>query len=213
VNTLLSKLGLILLCLPSSLLAAWSGVSLSLGDETIPVTNGSEQLTLTPFRLNLQVEERTKQGLRIGAEIAKVGIQFDAETLNVEATGDALGVYFYLPYQFNASLGLVSRLSFSYVSTSSVNDLEVSVDYLTKSLSVGIALRLHNIRVIPSINARIINGDFRQLETNNSFSFEQKQITYSSVFIDYFVEKNSFVRLGINEHSDNTFQISFSTIY
>lgn len=212
-NTRLSKCALIFLCLPSSLLAAWSGVSLTIGDETIPALIENKQITLTPFTLNLQIEDKTSQGLRIGANIAKVSVELQGDALNLDAPGDAIGLYLYLPYQFNATFGLVSRFSFLYVGTTSADDEGVTLDYLTKSLSLGITLRLYNIRVLPSINARIIDGDYKDLTNNQSFRFKQKQTTYTRVQIDYFIEQYSFVRLTLNEHSEHTFMLSFSTIY
>ncbi len=203
-----------MLLLPTSTLAAWSGISLFLGDETIPIINNSNEiLTLTPFKLGLAVEDRTDQGLRVGARIAKVGVKLANQSINNESSGDEVALYLYLPYQFNEFIGISSRLSISKLAANPDNESDTEVTYLTKKASLGMSFKWQNIRVMPSINAFSLDGDFKDSSNNVSFSFRQQQTVYSSLDIDYFVEQSSFIRVSITEHSEGTFSLSFSTIY
>ncbi len=207
---------IILLCLlfaPGSLYALWSGVRLSLGDETIPVVSDAEALVLTPYVLTLEVEDKTAQGLRIGAGFSRIGVRLKGDAIKAESSGDALGLYLYFPYSLNHYVEVVSRLSLLLVDTLNDNSQGTGVEYLSKTLSIGLALKWHNMRLISALNVRSIEGDFVDNTEDIAFGFQQKNTRYTHFSFDYFVEKNSFVRLSLSEHSDNTFRIDFATIY
>ncbi len=210
----LNKLVIFLFYFPTPLLAAWSGVSLTVGDETIPVVSDTEQIRLTAFTLKLDVEDKTVKGLRIGANMSRVGVKTKSSSTNITSTGDALGLYVYYPYQFNDVVSIIGRFSFSLVDTIDDANDKAGVEYIEKSLSLGLALKWRDVRITTMINVRGLDGDFKDASnTNPSFSFRQESTRYVGLYFDYFIEKNSFIRLTVDENSDNTFRISFATIY
>lgn len=199
---------------PTPVLSAWTGISLILGDETIPVVNGSDALSFTPFKLSLAAEDKAAQGLlRVGVRISKVGVKFAGASINNESSGDEVALYLYLPYQFNEFIGVTSRISLSKMAGNSETESDTKVTYITKKASLGLSFQWQNIRILPAINALSLDGDFEDSSNNTFFSFQQRQTTYTSVEIDYFVEQNSFIRFSMTEHSAGTFSLSFSTIY
>ena len=209
----LNKLLLASLLLPTPLFAAWSGINFSIGDESIPIISNNAELTLTPFDLQLSVEDKTSNGLGIGAALGKNGVKVNGTSVNIDTATDTLGLYFYFPYQINDFIGITSRLSIAKSIATTNDDTKGEVNYLTKHLSLGLSLKWQNIRVIPTINAISINGDFKNPDDSNSLDFTENQSIYSSLNIDYFSVPNSFIRFSMTEHTDSTFRISFITKY
>lgn len=207
-------LPLLWLFLPFQLFAGWSGVSFTLGDQTIPIQSTNNLDSLTPFILRLAVEDKTAQGLRIGISIAKVGLDLETTNLNNDTSSEAIALFFYYPYEFNEHLGLTGSLSIERVSASQENANDETIEYLSKTASLGLNIKWQNIRITPIINFINLEGDYNDpTGSNASFSFSHQHSQFTSLNIDYFVEESSFVRFNTSEHSDGTFIISFSTIY
>lgn len=211
-NMHLSKALLLCLLLPTSLWAGWSGINFSIGDESIPIKTNNKELTLTTFNLLLSAEDKTADNLHIGAIMAKTGITIDDNSTNIDTAADTIGLYLYFPYQFNEVFGITSRLAITKSISSTNNDTKGEAEYLSKKASLGLSVKWQSIRITPTINAISINGDFKE-EASNSVKFSENETIYSSIYIDYFSEKNSYIRFSVTEHSESTFEISFVTRY
>jgi len=206
------RLGLLVLFFPTASLAAWTGIGLNFGDETIPIISANQALLLTPFTLSLEVEESTSQGLRIGAKLAKTGLEIEGLAQKIESASEAIGLYLYFPYEISSNFGINAKLSITKASTS-LGETEVGIDFLEKKGSLGVSIKWQAIRITPTINARSIKGDYRALTNADSFSFKQQQTVYNSLNVDYFVAQNSYVRFTVTEHSEGTFNLTFTTSY
>ena len=208
-NTHLNKLFALCLFIPTPLFAAWTGISFTLGDETIPLMSNSEELTLTPFQLSLAAEEKSIEGLRIGAHITKIELDINSATKTINAAADAIGVYLRLPFEVNQYIDIIPSISFTKTLANPNSELEGDIDYLTKKASLGLRLKWGSWRLTPTISTVSINGDFINTTTNTSFRFSEKQARYNSINIDYRVEQKNYIRLSLTEHTDNTFSVSF----
>jgi hypothetical protein len=199
--------------LPTPLLAAWTGISFSIGDETIPLINNTEELILTPFYLKLSTEEKISGELRFGAHVNKIEVDIKSNTQSINTAADTIGFYLYLPYQFNKNIGLISKVSITKALPNPTDEEEGEVSYLTKKITLGLSFRLLNWRITPSVTAFNLTGDFHNSDNTNTFDFNEKQTRYTSLSIDYLADRQNFVRFSVTEHSDKTFGISFISRY
>lgn len=212
-NMPLNKLLYCCCILPTPLWGAWSGINFSIGDESTPIISNNNELTLTPFDLKLSIEDKTPTGLHIAASMAKSGVKVKGASTNIDTATNTLGLSLSLPFQFNDFIGITSRLSFAKSTAISEDDTQGELDYLTKKISLGLSLKWKNWRVIPTMNAFSIKGNFKHPNDTTAFNFTEKQAVYTSLSIDYFSKHNSFIRFFVTEHSDSTFRISFITKY
>ena len=192
---------------PNVSFAAWSGISLDIGDETIPVKLNHQTVNLTLSTIALTVEEKTSDGLKVGAKIGQSSVKIHSETIDVGV--GRLGLYLSFPHKINSHITFVNNLSIERLSTES--DENGALEWINKEISLGFAFRYKAIRVTPTINFRSSKIDFyKDLQILN---FKQANTQFKRYHFDYFVDKYSFIRLSFSEHSDATFLLSFTTAY
>lgn len=200
----------LLLLSTSTLHARWTGVHFSLGDETIAVESATQNYTLKPYIIQLSVEDKTVNGLRIGANLGQSNSSIRNNSFSESAEAQILGVYVQYPYQINPNLGIFAGLDITKIFAPKDTD-EGTINWVAKKINTGISLTLKPFRLTTSINLRDIDGEFQH--PTDGFNFKQRELRYSKIDLDYQTDSTSYIRLSFTENDVNSFVITFSRVY
>ena len=190
-----------LLFAATTLKADWSGISASIEElesDWIFENNGRSARV---SRLNLNFEEKTSGGLRVGANLGRLSARISnndgpRETQKFDAS--YFGVYLRYPVPLGDHFALQSKLTYQYHSgsESSVDDEEdAEIDWREISFELGLSAKLANLRITPFAIYSDVSGDISG--NTGTDSFESDAETSGGVSIDIFLEPTSFIRLRL----------------
>lgn len=192
--------------------ASWTGIKLTIGDETIPIVDGDNALQLQPRILTIEVEQSSSSGVRIGATLGEQTstITNGDSSLDVEADAAILGVYLRYRQSINDYLSIPLSLSINNT-TSSGGDESTSIEWLEKKATLGLSLQWDKFRITSYLISRQLDGDYES--PGSSFSFKTNSSATQGIDIDYFIETNDFIRFSTTKDADQTFQVSFARVF
>lgn len=195
--------------------AAWSGMSLSI-DELEDDWKFENEIRLSDTtRLNLHFEEKTVNGILVGANIGRLTTRISnksgpANTEKFDAS--FIGLYLGYPFYLSEQLILHNRLGYQYHSGSrSVSTEEDKISWREASYLLGLSYRVSDLRIMPFITVSDISGDLeRELNTD---TFENDESISTGISLDLFVDPTSFIRLQYSQGSGHSFSIRFAREY
>jgi hypothetical protein len=202
---------LLVLVLPAAN-ASWSGMSLSIDEiENDWVFENTTRLADTT-RLNLHFEEKTANGMLVGANIGRLTTRISNKSgaRNTEKfDASYIGIYLGYPVSLSNHFRLHNQLGYQYHSGSAsalLND--DSIAWRDASFLIGISYRFKDIRIMPFAVASDISGDVeREAGTD---TFENDKTLSTGVSVDLFVDSSSFIRLQFSSGSGQSFSLRFA---
>lgn len=212
--------GIKTLCLTALLLAlvlqaahaAWSGMSLSIDEvENDWVFENNTRLADTT-RLNLHFEEKTRNGMLVGANIGRLTTRISNKTGardTVKFDAGYIGIYLGYPVSLSEHFVIHNQFGYQYHSGSGSTLLnDDSITWRDASLMAGISYRFKDIRIMPFAAASDISGDLEREEGTDTFKNDEALST--GVSVDLFVDSSSFVRLQYSHGSGQSFSLRFA---
>ena len=195
--------------------AAWSGLSLSIDEiENDWVFEAGIRMADTT-RLNLHFEEKTRNGMLVGANIGRLTTRISNKTgLRDTDKFDAsyIGIYLGYPVLLSEDFVIHNQFGLQYHSgsgsTLSNND---SIAWREASFLIGISYRFKDIRIMPFAVVGDINGDLEGAQGTDTF--ENDEVLSTGVSVDLFVDSSSFVRLKFSSGSEQSFSLRFAREY
>ncbi len=163
-------------------------------------------------RLNLHFEERTANGMLVGANIGRLTTRISNKTGEKDTEKfDAgyVGIYLGYPISLGNHFRIHNRFGYLYHSgsgTTLLNDDRIS--WREASFMLGISYRFKDIRIMPFAVANDISGDIeREADTD---TFENDEALSTGMGVDLFVDSTSFVRLQFSSGSGQSFSLRFA---
>lgn len=192
--------------------AAWSGLSLSIDEiEDDWVFENAIRIADTT-RLNLHFEEKTRNGMLVGANIGrlttrisnKTGLR-DTEKFNASY----IGIYLGYPVLLSENSAIHNQLGYQYHSGSGATLLnEDNITWRDASFLIGVSYRFKDIRIMPFAVVSDISGDLEGEAGTDTF--ENDEALSTGVSFDLFVDSSSFVRLKFSSGSGQSFSLRFA---
>lgn len=163
-------------------------------------------------RLNLHFEEKTRNGMLVGANIGRLTTRISNKTGDRNTDKfDAgyIGIYLGYPVSLSEHLVIHNQLGYQYHSGSGYTLLnDDSITWRDASFMVGLSYRFKDIRIMPFAVASDISGDLdREAGTD---TFENDEAFSSGVSADLFVDSSSFVRLQFSSGAGQSFSLRFA---
>ena len=195
--------------------AAWTGISVDIGETTTDLQFETAQRTMRSDSLSLQIEEKTATDLRVGFS---VGVS-DFRTANKLPPGNAqkfegghLGFYLRLPVQLGEYFSLEGLFSYRYHSaSSSKTSLPSEIEWHDSRLQIGLGAKFQALRVTPFIAYRSMRGDI----SNDSGTelFDMVGNTSRGISFDYFIEPTAYIRFQLSRGDEDGGYLTFARMY
>lgn len=206
------RISLLILCLLVTIPAHaddWTGIGAYImsGDSDWNVGN---DLLEADFNLyGLRVEAKTETDLRIGVSAG----QFDVTLLDKNGVlpyeiydGQFLMFYLRLPFQLTQSIHLHAQLNYQYNLGNQRDNEENEINWDEVSFNLGLSLRLGQFSIRPFVEYKVIDGDLTGSGTARLFDADEQQSR--GLLLDYYIEKDAFVRIRFSHGGSRSFLLS-----
>lgn len=208
-----SFIALLLVLAVSTAEANWSGISLSIEEiEDDWVFENDTRLSDTT-RVNLHFEERTSNGMLVGANIGRLATRISNKTgeKNTEKfDAGYIGIYIGYPILLGDQFRIHNRFGYQYHSGSgSTLENDDRITWRDASFMVGLSYRYRDIRIMPFAVVSDISGDLER-EATGTVTFENDETLSTGLSLDLFVDSTSFIRLQLSRGSGTSFSLRFA---
>ena len=205
----------LLLCAGYSVAQAeWTGVAIEIGDLQADWEFSEGRREAKSNSISLQIEERTRNGLAVGAEIGYHSLRLDSarggESTKFEVQN--IGIYLRQDFPLSETVALEGLLSYGYF-TGDENSEEdrAEIDWNEVSFELGVAIRLGNWRITPFASYTALDGDTSGVQDGGGFELEDPINT--GVRFDIFVENTAYISIKLQAGSQAGGYLSFVRRY
>ena len=210
------RAGLMLLLLgPAAVHADWTGITLDLANYDSAWEFDSDTRKAQISELSFNIEEKTDLDLRVGANIGvqdfRVISDIPGETRKYN--GEYISIFLRYPKTLGQRLTLHSLLSVGYHSgrESGTGMDRASYDWSEFKLQIGLGIRLGNLRIMPFVSYKDIDGDISG--ENGTELFEMDTPDSRGIRFDLFTEDTAYIRLEFIDGADAGGYLSFARRY
>ncbi len=192
--------------------AAWTGISLSIDEIESEWAFETSQRVSDTTRLNLHFEEKTANGIGVGANIGRLTTRLRNASgpRNTEKFDAAyVGVYIHYPLAFGKHFVLHNRLGFQFHSgtTSDITSID-QIEWRDATYQIGLSARLADFRIMPFAVVSSVSGDIER--ENSTDTFENETALSSGLSMDLFVDSTSFVQFKFTRGGHDSFSLRFA---
>ncbi|MCP4432612.1 MAG: hypothetical protein GY806_16690 [Gammaproteobacteria bacterium] len=192
--------------------AAWTGISLSI-DEIENDWAFADNIRLADTtRLNLHFEEKTRNGIHVGANIGQLTTRIrnksgPADTEKFDASH--IGIYLGYPVSLGEHFVIHNQMGYQFHSgSSSAPTTDEQISWREASYLFGISYRFSDLRIMPFLVASDISGDLERADETDTF--ENDEAISTGLSFDIFVDSTSFVRLKFSSGTGQSFSLRFA---
>ena len=180
-------------------LAEITGISVSIEDYSTTWQFQSGQRTTDINQWNMNLEEKTTTGLRVGVNIGQMSIRIIDQispTNTQKLNASSLGLYLRLPLKLNDNLSVHGRLSYRFNSGTDSNDIDPGeIVWYETGVELGFSGRWRTIRITPFVDYRSVDGDIS--DSGGIELFGLVDDFSSGIRLDYFVDSTAYIRLQL----------------
>ena len=194
--------------------AEYSGVALILSESESDWQFEGRQRTAKVSQIGLQVEDKTRSGLAIGAGIGRFGVlvshkQSPYNTEKFDAS--YIGLHLRQPLRINQSLSFQGILSYRYNTTSDKDEADGGIDWGEAHLRAELLLRYQAFRGVAFTSVRHVSGDITRITETEVFDAVER--VSSGLSLDYFVEPSAYIRVEFSTGDVEGATLSFVRDY
>ena len=192
--------------------ASWSGISLSIDEIKNDWVFENNTRVVDTTRLNLQFEEKTANGMLVGANIGRLTTRISNKTGARDTEkfdASYLGIYLGYPVSLSKQFSIHNQLGYQYHSGSRYTLLnDDRITWRDASFMIGMSYRFKDVRIMPFAVVNDISGDLEREAGTDTFENDERLST--GVSVDVFVDSSSFVRLQLSSGSGQSFSLRFA---
>lgn len=192
--------------------AAWTGISFSIDEIKSDWLFENSRRVSDTTRLNLHVEEKTRNGIGIGANIGRLTTRISNTSgpKNTEKfDASYVGVYVRYPLPIGEYFALHNQLGYQFHSGSTNEEISTDqIEWRDINYQIGLSAKFGNLRVMPFATISDVSGDIDRDASTDTFE-NQEEVT-TGLSLDMFLDPTSFVRFKFAGSGDEIFSLRFA---
>lgn len=189
---------MLLVALPATGSAFWTGVELDLGKTDSDWQFDRETREAQTSLIGFRIEEKTETGLRIGVNLgySTVRLVADSPAPTLKFDAQFVGIYLNRLLPLGDRFEFYGQLDLAYHSgRDNRGDERIEIDWTEVAVEVGASLRAKHYRFTPYLRYADIDGDVD--DVGGIDVFDRDEPASGGLHFDYYVEPTAFVRLSL----------------
>ena len=194
---------LLLIAMPASAAAFWTGVELDLAKTEADWQFDRETRAAQTSLIGFQIEEKTASGLRVGVNLgySTVRLVADSPAPTLKFDTQFVGIYLNRLLRAGDRFEFYGQLDLVYHDgRDNRGDEPIDIDWIEIAVELGAGLRTTHYRFTPFARYTDIDGDID--DAGGLDLFERDEPVSGGLHIDYFVEPTAFIRLSLQGGGD-----------
>jgi hypothetical protein len=189
--------------------ADWTGIGAFLVQGKSDWQLGDNIMRNDFTQYGLRIEEKTEVELRLGASAGQFDLKFldDNGVLPFESyDGQFVSFYMRWPHQLTDTIRLHSLFNYQYNLGKQSDNQDNEINWTEVTLDLGISYQLGRLSIRPFVDYRYVDGDITGSGAARLLKLDSPQST--GLNLDYFIERDAFLRLRFSRGSYRSFMLS-----